>query len=60
MSYTSASSSRPWPQWILDGKPRPTRFTFTTWHHWTKDDDLLPSGLFGPVQLRTAVKTPVQ
>jgi hypothetical protein len=42
-----------WPQWLLDGKPSPTsRFTFATWHHWQKDDALLPSGLFGPVQLR--------
>jgi len=46
-----------WPQWLLEGKPSPTgRFTFTTWHHWTKDAELLPSGLLGPVQLRTAVK----
>ncbi|MDR1223659.1 MAG: hypothetical protein LBL07_12405 [Tannerella sp.] len=42
-----------WPQWVLDGQPSPTgRFTFTTWHHWKKDDALLPSGLFGPVQVR--------
>ncbi|MDR1335589.1 MAG: DUF3395 domain-containing protein, partial [Tannerella sp.] len=42
-----------WPQWVLDGKPSPTgRFTFTTWHHWHRDDALLPSGLFGPVQLQ--------
>ncbi|MDR1336991.1 MAG: hypothetical protein LBK22_09195, partial [Tannerella sp.] len=42
-----------WPHWVLDGKPSPTgRFTFTTWHHWKKDDALLPSGLFGPVQLQ--------
>ncbi|GHV07761.1 hypothetical protein FACS1894160_0900 [Bacteroidia bacterium] len=41
-----------WPQWVLEGKPSPTgRFTFTTWHHWQKGDNLLPSGLFGPVQL---------
>lgn len=41
-----------WPQWLLDGKPSPTgRFTFTTWHHWTKDDALLESGLLGPVRL---------
>jgi hypothetical protein len=41
-----------WPQWVLDGKPSPTgRFTFTTWHHWTKDDALLDSGLLGPVQV---------
>ena len=50
-----------WPQWLLDGKPSPTgRFTFTTWHHWTKGDEPLASGLFGPVLLRTAVKVPVQ
>jgi hypothetical protein len=41
-----------WPQWVLDGKPSPTgRFTFTTWHHWTKDDTLRPSGLIGPVTI---------
>jgi (4-O-methyl)-D-glucuronate---lignin esterase len=41
-----------WPQWLLDGKPSPTgRFTFTTWHHWTKNDALLKSGLLGPVTL---------
>jgi hypothetical protein len=41
-----------WPQWLLENKPSPTgRLTFTTWHHWKKDDTLLPSGLFGPVKL---------
>ncbi|HTV42311.1 MAG TPA: glycosyl hydrolase [Candidatus Sulfotelmatobacter sp.] len=44
-----------WPQWVLDGKPSPTgRFTFTTWHHYTKDSQLLESGLIGPVKLETA------
>jgi hypothetical protein len=44
-----------WPQWMLDGKPSPTgRLTFTTWHHWMKDDALLPSGLLGPVTLVSA------
>ena len=44
-----------WPQWLLDGKPSPTgRLTFTTWHHWKKDDALLESGLLGPVTLQTA------
>ncbi len=42
-----------WPQWLLDNQPSPTgRLTFTTWHHWTKDDALLESGLLGPVMLR--------
>jgi hypothetical protein len=41
-----------WPEWVLDGKPSPTgRFTFTTWHHWTKGDTPLKSGLIGPVTL---------
>jgi hypothetical protein len=49
-----------WPQWLLEDKLSPTgRLTFTTWHHWHKDDALLPSGLFGPVLLRTAVSVPV-
>ena len=50
-----------WPQWLLEGKPSPTgRFTFTTWHHWTKDDTLLASGLLGPVTLRVAEKIPIR
>jgi hypothetical protein len=44
-----------WPQWFLDGKPSPTgRLTFTTWHHWDKNDKPLVSGLLGPVRLQTA------
>ena len=44
------------PQWVKDGKPSPTgRHTFTTWRHWSKEDDLLPSGLIGPVMLRGGV-----
>ena len=45
------------PDWVKDGKKSPTgRHTFTTWKHWTKDDALLPSGLIGPVLLRTVVE----
>ena len=44
------------PQWVKDGKPSPTgRHTFTTWKHWDKDDELLPSGLLGPVLIRRGV-----
>ena len=44
------------PQWVKDGLPSPTgRHTFTTWRHWDKRDELLPSGLIGPVLLRTGV-----
>jgi hypothetical protein len=48
-----------WPDWFANQRPRPTkeRITFTTWHHWTKDDALKPSGLIGPVLLRHATVT---
>jgi hypothetical protein len=50
-----------WPQWLLDRQPSPTgRLTFTTSHPWTKDSPLLPSGLLGPVTLRTAETVPAQ
>ena len=50
-----------WPQWVLDGKPSPTgRLTFTTWHHWTKDEALLESGLLGPVSLNIAERRALQ
>jgi hypothetical protein len=41
-----------WPEWLLQGKPRPTgRYTFTTWRLWKKDGVLQQSGLLGPVKL---------
>ena len=41
------------PDWVTKGEPSPTgRHTFTTWKHWSKQDDLLPSGLLGPAELR--------
>jgi hypothetical protein len=45
-----------WPDWLTSGQPRPqpSRVTFTTWKHWTANDQLLPSGLLGPVTLRPA------
>jgi hypothetical protein len=52
---------RRWPQWLLEGKPRPVpeRLTFTTWKHWTKDSPLVESGLLGPVLLRPGVLVPI-
>ncbi|HWF20248.1 MAG TPA: glycosyl hydrolase [Verrucomicrobiae bacterium] len=45
---------RAWPQWLLEGKASPTgRFTFETWHHYSKKSPLLKSGLLGPVTLHT-------
>jgi hypothetical protein len=50
-----------WPQWFVEGKPRPVqqRLTFTTWKHWTKDSPLVESGLLGPVLLRPGVLVPI-
>ena len=44
-----------WPEWMVKGGPREVkeRVTFTTWKHWHKDDALLPSGLLGPVVLKS-------
>jgi len=41
------------PEWVLKGEPSPTgRHTFATWRHWGAENDLLPSGILGPVSLR--------
>ena len=41
-----------WPEWMTNGMERTSgRRTFTTWHHWSKEDQPLPSGLLGPVTL---------
>ena len=50
-----------WPEWLLKGEKRPScgRFTFTTWHHFTKDSPLYESGLIGPVVLRSVQKVAV-
>jgi hypothetical protein len=50
-----------WPAWLLQGKASPTgRLTFTTWHHWSKSDALLPSGLLGPVRVEAWAKIPIE
>ena len=47
-----------WPEWLLQGKPRPgSRFTFTTYNPYQKDSHLLPSGLIGPVTIRQTEAT---
>ena len=49
-------------RWVAEGGPVPEtgRYTFTTWHHYTKDSPLLESGLLGPVTLETSEVVPVQ
>jgi len=51
-----------WPEWLQKGLPRPEprRLTFTTFKHWKKDDNLLPSGLIGPVVIRVTEKLAFQ
>lgn len=54
--WTEGKYLNEWPVWLNDVQQRPesSRITFTTWKHWNKDDKLLPSGLIGPVILRSA------
>jgi hypothetical protein len=41
---------RNFPQWFIEGKPRPSgRLTFTTWKHYRKGAQLEEAGLLGPV-----------
>jgi hypothetical protein len=44
-----------WPEWLLKGQPNPSgRSTFVTFPLWKKDEKLQPSGLLGPVLLKSA------
>ena len=59
--YTAAGNIAVWPQWVLNGsaRPEPRRIAFTTWKLWHKGDNLLPSGLIGPVRIETATEVPI-
>jgi len=49
-----AGLAKAWPQWLLDGKPSPTgHYVFAFVNYYGKKDPLLPSGLLGPVTLRS-------
>ncbi|WP_203257118.1 glycosyl hydrolase [Hyunsoonleella ulvae] len=44
--------AKPLPDWLLNHTERPSkRTTFASWNHYNKNDDLLKSGLLGPVKL---------
>ncbi|WP_299062717.1 glycosyl hydrolase [uncultured Polaribacter sp.] len=48
------------PDWLLNNTERTSkRSTFSSWKHWRKDDELLTSGLLGPVKLRVFKKTSI-
>ncbi|KQS36768.1 glycosyl hydrolase [Pedobacter sp. Leaf194] len=41
-----------WPEWLLKGQKRPgTRLSFVAFQHYTQKDQLLKSGLLGPVKI---------
>ncbi len=43
-----------WPEWVAGAGPSPTgRYTFTTWRLWRKGEPLQPSGLIGPLTIRS-------
>lgn len=58
LKFSPGGSPAEWPDWVVNGAsvPNTGRFTFTTWHHYSKDSPLLESGLLGPVTLQTATK----
>ncbi len=49
------------PKWVVDGTRRPSKdcYTFETWNYYTKNSQLHPSGLLGPVRLTVAARMPV-
>ena len=56
LKYDSKGRPSEWPDWVINGGPVPTsgRVAFSVWHHYSKDDPLVESGLLGPITLRAA------
>ncbi|WP_296635423.1 glycosyl hydrolase [Polaribacter sp.] len=49
------------PDWLLKNTKRPSdRTTFPSWKHWDKSDNLLISGLLGPVKLNIHTITKIE
>ena len=52
--YDAGGGVKTIPGWVWQGAPSPSgRHTFATWRHWKKDEPLLPSGLIGPVWIKS-------
>ena len=52
-------SLQSWPDWVLSGGSSPSgRRSFVTIPLWKPDDERVPSGLLGPVILRTLTIQP--
>ncbi|MDF7823445.1 glycosyl hydrolase [Pontiellaceae bacterium B12227] len=50
-----------WPDWLLNNFQRPTeRVTFAGFKHWNKDSQPQPSGLLGPVIIRSYARTEIE
>jgi hypothetical protein len=60
-SFNPGSAIKAWPDWIVNGTPRPKteRTTFTTWQFWKKDDKPLDSGIIGTVRLLAVPTLPL-
>ncbi|MBT7702528.1 MAG: hypothetical protein HN700_19740 [Verrucomicrobia bacterium] len=58
----NGSGMKGWPEWLLNGQPKPDDgcITFTTYRHYTKDSELFPAGLLGPVRIHCAEVVPIR
>jgi hypothetical protein len=58
----NGSTIKRWPDWMINNTSRPSsnRVTFVPWKDWHKDSPLQPSGLLGPVVIRTYVSAVVE
>ena len=46
-----------WPAWVpQDAPPADAPASFVTWRHWQGNEALPPSGLLGPVTLRSVTE----
>ena len=50
-----------WPNRLIGDQhlPEDERYTYSVWNPYTRDSELLPSGLFGPVRVRSGVRKTV-
>lgn len=50
-------SIKAWPDWLINNTERTSgRQTLSAWKHWKKNDELLISGLLGPVIIRPYIE----
>lgn len=52
IGYDEKGNLSSWPKWLINNKKRPTsRQVFSARRQWNAEDELLPSGLLGPVRI---------